>query len=286
MKPPMPRVVSRFGVPDFGVGVGFRIPHFRKVVDERPEMDWFEVISENFMVDGGSPLYFLERLAAAYRVIPHGVSLSLGSVGDPDHLARLCALVSRLDPPWISDHLCFSGTPQVRVNDLLPVPYTVRMRDHLVDRIREVQDRIGRPFAVENVSSYLTYRDSVMQEWDFLSEVVERADCALLLDVNNIFVSSVNHGFDPQRYLDAIPVDRVVQMHLAGHTIKEGFRLDTHDAPVCDEVWALYRDAVRRVGSVSTLIEWDGNIPSFERLQEEAAMARALRAEGTADVAC
>ena len=271
-------VVSRFEVPDLGVGVGYRVPHYKHVVDERPAMDWFEVLAENFLVDGGSPLHYLERLAALYPVVPHGVSLSLGSDGDPEHLERLAGLVRRLDPPWASDHLCFTRA-HVNSHDLLPLPYTPAVRDHVVDRLEEVQDRLGVVFAVENVSSYLTWRDSVMPEWDFLAEVVERADCAILLDVNNVFVSSVNHGFDPWDYLDAVPMDRVVQIHLAGHSVYEGYRLDTHDHPVCDEVWELYRAVIARAGPISTLIEWDGDIPTFERLSEEAATARALRDE-------
>jgi uncharacterized protein (UPF0276 family) len=269
--------VSRFGVPDLGVGVGYRLPHYRQVVDERPDMDWFEVISENFMVSGGAPIHWLDRLREHYAVVPHGVSMSLGSVASPEHLDRLANLVARIDPPWVSDHLCFTGTATVNTHDLLPIPYTRALRDHVVDRIRAVQDRLGRPFAVENVSSYLAYRASEMSEWDFLGEVVEAADCAVLLDVNNIFVSSVNHGFDPHEYLAAVPPDRVLQIHLAGHSVHEGYRLDTHDAEVCDEVWGLYRAAIRRFGSVTTLIEWDGNIPAFSRLQEEAERARRTR---------
>jgi len=275
----VPRTVSKFRVPDLGIGVGFRIPHYREVTEQRPEMGWFEVISENFMVDGGSPRYFLERLREGYSVVPHGVAMSLGSQEDADHTARLVKLVDELNPPWVSDHLCLSGNAHIRVHDLVPVPYTPEMRDHLVDRIRRIQDRLGRPFAVENVSSYLTYRASVQAEWDFLAEVAERADCALLLDVNNIFVSACNHGFDPMDYVKAVPMDRVVQIHLAGHTIKPKYRLDTHDGPVCEEVWAIYREVIRRVGPVSTLIEWDEHIPSFARLQEEARLAGRWREE-------
>ncbi len=274
------RRVSRFDVPDLGVGVGFRLPHYHRVVDDRPPMDWFEVISENFMVDGGSPLWWLERLQAAYPVVPHGVSMSLGGAFDATHLARLKRLVDALDPPWVSDHICWTGSAHANTHDLLPVPYTRDMIDRMADRIRRVQDVLGRPFAVENASSYLTYRDSVMPEWAFVAELVDRADCGLLLDVNNAFVSSVNHGFDPATYLAEVPADRVVQMHLAGHSIMdEGYRLDTHDHPVCDEVWDLFRLAVSRVGPVSVLVEWDGLIPSWERLSEEAAMARGIRAE-------
>ncbi|MEZ4316857.1 MAG: DUF692 domain-containing protein [Myxococcota bacterium] len=273
----MSTTVSKFAVPDLGIGVGYRVPHYRQVVEERPAMDWFEIVSENFMVDGGSPLHWLERVSDAYRIVPHGVSMSLASEGNPEHLRRLRQLVDRLDAPWVSDHLCFTGTEELRTHDLLPVPYTTAVRDHLVDRIKATIDALGRPFAVENVSSYLTYKASVMPEWDFVADVVERADCGILLDVNNIFVSSVNHGFDPFTYLDALPMDRVVQIHLAGHSIMEGYRLDTHDAPVCDEVWAIYERAIEKIGPVSTLIEWDGNIPTFERLQQEADRAREVR---------
>lgn len=275
--------VSRFGVADLGVGVGYRVPHYGHVVDTLPAMDWFEVLSENFMVDGGSPLHHLDRLAAAYRLVPHGVSLSLGSAPDPDHHRRLMALLDRLQPPWFSDHLCWTGAGAVRVHDLLPVPFVPEMADHIVDRLRRVQDDSGRLFAVENVSSYLQYKASRVPEWEFLADVVERADCAVLLDVNNVYVSACNHGLDPYRYLDAIPVDRVVQVHLAGHSVLPTHRVDTHDHPVCDEVWELYRYAIARIGPVSTLIEWDGNIPSFERLQAEAEAARAHRDAALAD---
>ena len=229
------------------------------------------------MVDGGNPLYVLDRLLERFPVIPHGVALSLGSDSDPEHLDRLLGLLRRVNPPWFSDHLCFTGVPGHRVHDLLPVPYTPDMRDHLVSRIQAIQDRAGIPFAIENVSSYASYRASVMPEWAFLAEVAERADCAILLDVNNVYVSSVNHGFDPMDYLDAVPPDRVVQIHLAGHSVKTNYYLDTHDGPVPDPVWALYAAAIRRVGPVSTLIEWDDRIPAFSRLEEEAASARRVR---------
>jgi uncharacterized protein (UPF0276 family) len=280
---PAPRTVSRFGVPDLGVGVGFRVPHYAKVVSDRPPMDWFEIISENFMVDGGSPLHYLERvLDAGYPVVQHGVSMSIGGREDPEHTRRLVQLVERTHTPWVSDYVCFTGSERINAHDLLPVPYTPQMLDHMVERSKRMQGALSVPFALENPSSYLSFRASTMPEWDFVGELVERADIGLMLDVNNVFVSSINHGFDPREYLDAIPHDRVVQIHLAGHSILEGYRLDTHDAPVCDEVWALYRYAVERIGPVSTLIEWDGNIPSWERLAEEAATARALRAEAVA----
>ncbi len=272
-------LVSRFGVPDLGVGVGFRIPHYTLVVEQRPAMDWFEIISENFMVDGGSPRYYLDRLLEHYPVVQHGVSMSIGGREDPEHTRRLVALTKVTDTPWVSDHVCFTGSDSVNAHDLLPVPYTPEMLGHMVERAKRVQGALDRPFALENPSSYLSFRCSTMPEWDFVSELCERADIGLMLDVNNVFVSSINHGFDPREYLDNLPHDRVVQIHLAGHSVMDGYRLDTHDAPVCNEVWALYAHAIRRIGRVSTLIEWDGNIPGWERLSEEAARARALREE-------
>lgn len=273
----MSRRVSRFAVPDLGVGVGFRVPHYAYVVENRPPMDWFEIVSENFMVDGGSPRFYLDALSETYPVIPHGVSMSLGGRPDAEHQARLAALLDRLDPPWFSDHLCFTGSDHANAHDLLPLPYTEDVLEHVVERIRGVKARFGRLFAVENVSSYLTYRASRMTEWQFVAEVLERADCGMLLDVNNVFVSSVNHGFDPTTYIDSLPLDRVVQIHLAGHSVMDGYRLDTHDAPICDEVMDLYAYTIARTGPVSTLIEWDGNIPTWERLSEEADKVRSLR---------
>jgi uncharacterized protein (UPF0276 family) len=272
---------ARHAIPDLGVGVGFRVPHHQRVLDDCPPMDWFEVISENFMVSGGSPLDNLARLAASYRVVPHGVSLAVGSVEplDRDYLARLRALVDRLDPPWVSDHLCWGRAPGVHLHDLLPLPYTAEAVEVVVERVKRVQGTLERPFALENVSSYMTFRASSMTEWDFVTEVAERADCGLLLDCNNVYVSSRNHGFDAAQYIDALPADRVVQMHLAGHTDKGAYLLDTHSEPVCDEVWSLYRRAVGRCGAVATLVEWDDAIPAWELLAREADRARAMRAE-------
>jgi hypothetical protein len=270
---------QRHKIPDLGVGVGFRVPHYAKVLEERPPMDWFEVISENFMVAGGTPVKNLERLLDAYPVVNHGVSLSVGSNAplDRDYLRRLKALVRKIDPPWCSDHLCWSGTARVNVHDLLPLPHTTEAAEHVAERIRQVQDFLEVPFAIENVSSYLTYTSSTMTEWEMLVEVAERADCGIMFDVNNVFVSSYNHGFDPNLYVDAIPVDRVVQMHLAGHTDKGKYLLDTHSDHVRAEVWTLYERAVARLGAVSTLIEWDDDIPAWEVLSAEAAKARELR---------
>lgn len=272
---------KRHRIPDLGVGVGFRVPHYARVFEERPPMDWFEIISENFLVRGGLPLENLMRLAASYRVVPHGVSLAVGSVEplDEDYLRKLRALLDRLDPPWVSDHLCWGRAPGVHIHDLLPMPYTAEAVEHVVERVRRVQGTLERPFALENVSSYMTYRDSTMSEWEFLAEVAERADCGILLDCNNVYVSAFNHGFDPRAYIDAVPADRVVQMHLAGHTDKGRYLLDTHSDHVKDEVWDLYRRAIARCGAVSTLVEWDDDIPEWDVLAAEAAKARAARAE-------
>ncbi len=271
---------KRHRIPDLGVGVGFRVPHYATILEEHPAMDWFEVISENFMVRGGRPIENLDRLRAQYPVVNHGVSLSIGSTAplDRDYLARLKELVRRIDPPWCSDHLCWGGTSRVAIHDLLPLPQTKEAVEHVVERVKRVQGTLERPFALENVSSYLSYRDSTMTEWEMVAEVAEKADCGILFDVNNVYVSSRNHGFDPRSYVDAVPAERVVQMHLAGHTDKGKYVLDTHSDFVRDEVWSLYERAVARVGAVSTLIEWDEDIPEWSVLAEEAQKARDARA--------
>ena len=242
-------------------------------------MDWFEVISENFMVAGGRPLDNLARLRDGYPVVPHGVSLAIGSVEplDEDYRVRLRGLVDRLDPPWVSDHLCWGRAPGLHLHDLLPLPYTPEAVELVVERVKRVQGILERPFALENVSSYMTYRASSMTEMDFVAEVAERADCGLLLDCNNVYVSARNHGLDPDRYIDAMPADRVVQIHLAGHTDKGTYVLDTHSDHVCDEVWALYRRAIARCGAVATLVEWDDDIPEWNVLAAEAERARLMR---------
>ncbi len=272
---------ERHRIPDLGVGVGFRIPHYGHVLDNHPAMDWFEVISENFMVSGGMPLANLDRLRAGYPVVNHGVSLCIGGAAplDRGYLASLKALVRRLDPPWCSDHLCWTGVPGANIHDLLPIPHTKEALAHCAARAREVQDYLEVPFALENVSSYLTYRDSVMPEWEFLGAIAEEADCGIMFDVNNIYVSARNHSFDPNVYVDYLPVDRIVQIHLAGHTDKGRYLLDTHSDHVRAEVWDLYRRTIRRAGSVSTLIEWDENIPEWDVLAREAELAREARRE-------
>lgn len=270
---------ARHRIPDLGVGVGFRPKHAQAVLGGAPAVDWFEVVSENFMVDGGRPIANLERLRARWRVVPHGVSLGVGSAGgiDPAYLARLKALVDRLDPPWVSDHLCWTRTEGEDLHDLLPLPQTRAVVEHVADGIKRVQDALGRPFAIENVSSYMTFRESTMTEWELLCEVAERADCGILFDVNNVYVSAYNHRFDANAYVDAVPADRVVQIHLAGHSDAGTHLLDTHSDHVCDAVWALYDRAIRRCGAVSTLIEWDEAIPEWPVLEAEAARAKVAR---------
>jgi uncharacterized protein (UPF0276 family) len=270
---------ERNAIPDLGVGVGLRGPHVKHVTREQPSMAWFEIISENYFAEGGVMRAQLEAVRAAYRVIPHGVSLSIGGTDpmDPDYLARLGALVRRIDAPWCSDHLCWTGVRGVDVHDLLPMPYTSGTLAHVAERVKRVQGALEIPFALENASSYMAYRESTMPEHEFLAQLAERADCGILLDVNNVFVSAHNHGFDAEAYIDAIPADRVVQIHVAGHTDKGTYLLDTHSDHVRPEVWALYRRAIRRCGAVSTLVEWDEDIPSWEVLAAEAAATAAER---------
>jgi len=259
-----------------GHGVGLRRDHFERVLAAPTGVDWFEVISENFMVKGGRPLDVLARVRRDYPIVLHGVSLSIGSCDpiDEGYLDALGRLIEFVEPAWVTDHLCWTRAGGVNSHDLLPMPYTEEALDHVVARVRQVQDRLGRRIGLENPSSYLTWTASQISEQDFLREVAERADCGILLDVNNVYVSAMNHGFSPEAYIDAIPADRVWQFHLAGHTDHGTHLLDTHDHPVRDEVWALYRRAVERFGTVPTLVEWDGNIPAWERLEAESRRAR------------
>lgn len=268
--------------PYLGCGVGLRPQHYGDILDVWPQVDWFEVISENFMVTGGRPLHTLERIRARYPIALHGVSLSIGST-DPlnrEYLRQLAALARRFEPTWISDHLCWTGIGGHNLHDLLPLPYTAEALEHVVSRVRQVQDALGRRILLENVSTYIEYRHSVMTEWDFLSAVAERADCGILLDINNVFVSAFNHGFAPGDYLRAIPPARVHQFHLAGYSDRGTFLHDTHDHPVAGAVWELYAQAVERFGRVSTLIEWDERIPPFSVLQAEAACAQTIADTG------
>lgn len=272
--------MKRSEFPALGFGVGLRRPHYGEILASRPPLDWFEVISENFMVAGGRPLEVLDAMRGYYPLAMHGVSMSIGST-DPlnrDYLRELAALARRIEPVWISDHLCWTGVGGRNLHDLMPLPHTEEAVRHTARRIGEVQDFLGRRLLIENVSSYLTYADSRLTEWEFLAAVAEEADCAILLDINNIFVNAFNHRFDPRRYIDAIPAARVAQFHLAGHADHGSYLLDTHDHPVRPEVWELYEYAVRRLGAVSTLIEWDDNIPEFAVLAAIADEARARTA--------
>jgi len=267
--------------PRLGCGIGLRREHYGTILEHWPEIDWFEAISENFMVAGGRPLYVLDRVRERYPVVLHGVSLSIGS-SDPidfEYLRELRQLARRCRPAWISDHFCWTGVGGRNAHDLLPLPYTEETIDHVVARVRVVQDFLERRLVLENVSSYVAYGDSRISEWECLAEIARRADCFLLLDVNNVYVSAFNHRFDSLEYLHGIPVDRVVQFHLAGHTDNGTHLLDTHDHSIGDPVWQLYREAVRRFGPLSTLIERDERIPELAEVAAEADAARRIQRE-------
>ena len=267
---------NRFnGFTEYGVGIGLRIPHYQHIFEQKPVVDWFEIISENYMVDGGRPLHVLDQILDQYRVVQHGVSMYFGSAEplNREHLRRLKSLVRRTNTPWLSDHLCWGSVDGRYTHDLLPMPYTFEAARLTAAKIRQVQDFVEVPVAVENVSSYAEFHISEMSEWQFLNEVVERADCGVLLDVNNIYVSSRNHSFDPFEYVNSVPAERVAQIHIAGHSRFEKYTLDTHDHPVIDPVWDLYRRAIERCGPTATLLEWDDNIPSFEEVHHEALKA-------------
>ena len=263
-----------------GHGIGLRSKHYGRFLEERPDVGWIEAISENFIDVGGRPLAVLEKVRGDFPLVLHGVSLSIGSVDPLDlrHLAGLRALADRIEPAYVSDHLCW-GTHRGRyLHDLMPLPYTEEALEHVARRVQEVQDFLGRQILLENVSSYAAFRGSTMPEWEFISQVAERADCGILLDVNNVHVSARNHGFDAREYISAIPPERVGQFHLAGYSDRGTYLFDTHDAPVADPVWKLYAAAVRRFGRVPTLIEWDEHVPELERLVEESSAAAAVEA--------
>ena len=264
-----------------GFGLGLRPVHYPEILEGDPRVDWFEAISENYMVPGGRPLHMLMRVRERWPVALHGVSLSIGSTDplDEDYLRRLKALADRVEPAWISDHLCWTGVGGVNLHDLLPLPYTEEALEHVVGRVLRVQERLGRRILLENVSSYVTFAQSAVPEWEFLAEVARRADCLLLLDVNNVYVSAFNHEFDPLAYLDAIPGERVRQIHLAGHENNGTHIIDTHDHPVIDPVWSLYAEAIRRFGPVTTMIERDDRIPPLTELESELDRARAVASQ-------
>lgn len=263
---------------DLGFGLGLRPDHYEAILSDRPALGFFEALSENYLVPGGKPLHFLERIRSHYPIVLHGVSLSIGSSAplDRDYLRALKGLIQRIEPRWVSDHLCWTGVDGVNLHDLMPMPYTSDALDHLVPRIREVQERLEQRILLENVSSYVAYRSSEMTEWHFLAQLAERADCLLLLDVNNVYVNSVNFHFDPDEFIRGIPRERVAQIHLAGHQPQGSYIIDTHDAPVADAVWALYARTRARIGPVATMIERDANIPPLDDLITELDRARQL----------
>jgi uncharacterized protein (UPF0276 family) len=266
----------RFDLPNLGIGVGLRTTHFGHILANEPEVDWFEAISENFMDTGGRPLHVLERVAERTPIVLHGVSLSIGSTDalDRDYLRKLKALAERVRAVWVSDHLCWTGVAGRNVHDLLPLPYTEDALEHVVARVREVQEILERPLVLENPSTYVEFRASTLREPEFLARVAEEADCGILLDVNNVYVSAFNHGFDAEEYIRAIPHERVVQYHLAGHSHHGTHIIDTHSDHVVEDVWRLFRLSHELSGGRSVLLEWDENVPDFETVHREALKAR------------
>lgn len=267
---------SRLGLPHLGFGVGLRTTHFRYLLENAAHVDWFEIISENFMDSQGRPRYVLDQIAERYPIVMHGVSMSIGSTAPLDfvYLKRLKQLADAIQPQWISDHLCWTGVAGLNSHDLLPLPLNEESLQHVARRVLQVQDFLERTLVLENPSSYVTFTTSSMSEWDFLRYLSEQTECGLLLDVNNVYVSSVNHEFDACEYIRGVPADRVVQFHLAGHTNCGTHLIDTHDGPVIDPVWELYRLACELTGGVSTLLEWDASIPEFPVLEAEIDKAR------------
>jgi len=272
-------IANRWNLPDLGFGIGLRTVHYDYILSESPKVDWFEIISENFLDSKGRALYILEQIAEKYTVVTHGVSMSIGST-DPlniEYLHKLKKLADKLNTPWITDHLCWTGVNAHNIHDLLPISFNEETLNHIVSRIKVVQDILQRPIAFENVSSYVEFSNSTMTEWEFISTMAQEADCGILLDVNNIYVSAFNHNFNSVDFINAIPPDRICQYHLAGHTHKGTHILDTHSDHVIDEVWELYRHAISRSGDRATLLEWDDDIPSFDIVHNEALKARTYR---------
>ncbi|MGC1181982.1 DUF692 domain-containing protein [Legionella sp.] len=265
-------------LPFLGFGLGLRPDYYEEILAQKPDLDWLEIITENYLVPGGKPLYYLDKIRALYPIVMHGVSLSLGSTDplDRDYLKQLKALIARVEPIWISDHLCWTGVNGINAHDLLPIPYTYQAVDHIVSRIQQIQDFLGRVILIENVSSYLTYKQSEMTEWEFILELVKHSGCHILLDVNNVYVSSINHQFNPLDYINAMAADCVAQIHLAGHSNHGNYIIDTHDAPVIQAVWDLYAATIQRLGKVSTMIERDDNMPPLAELLAEVNQARQI----------
>jgi uncharacterized protein (UPF0276 family) len=266
--------------PFLGFGLGLRTEHYQHVLDNKPDVDWFEILSENYMVAGGKPLYNLDTIREDHEMVMHGVSLSIGST-DPlnkDYLRDLKALLERVQPQWLSDHLCWTSVDGTNSHDLLPLPYNEATINHVAERVRQVQDYLGRQILLENLSSYVTYNESEMPEWEFFNEIASRADCLVLLDINNIFVSAHNHHFDPIDYIKGMDGERIMQFHLAGHSYSGDMIIDTHDHDVCNDVWDLYKKALEHYGAVSTMIERDDNIPEFSVLRQELSVAEKIAA--------
>lgn len=263
-------------IKNLGIGIGLRPIHYADIFSKNPDIDWFEIISENFMVDGGNAIKNLERILERYPVVQHGVNLAIGSPDplDFDYLKKLKNLTRKTKTPWVSDHLCWGRLPGAHYHDLLPVPFTKEVMDYVVERLRIVQDYLEIPFALENLSSYTGFQCDEMTEWEFYGQVCERADIFMMLDVNNIYVSSRNQGFDPKEYYSNLPLERVIQIHLAGHTDNGDYVIDTHDDYVCNEVWKIYADVYPKTGGVSTLLEWDDNFISFDDTWKEALKAK------------
>jgi uncharacterized protein (UPF0276 family) len=268
-------VANRFELPNLGIGVGLRTVHYAHLLEHWPAVGWFEIISENYMQTAGRPLYFLDQIAEKYPIVMHGVSMSIGGTDDLDvaYLTELKQLAERTRAVWVSDHLCWTGVAHRNTHDLLPMPYNEESLRHTADRVRQAQEILERPLLLENPSTYLEFGSSTMTEWEFLAALSDEADCGILLDVNNVYVSSYNHGFDSSAYLDAVVWDRVAQMHVAGHTHNGTHIADTHIGPVIDPVWDLAREAHRRAGGTSILLEWDAEIPAFEEVHREARKA-------------
>lgn len=266
-------------LPNLGIGIGLRPEHYQEIFAQNPQIDWFEIISENFMVDGGKPLENLERILDRYPVVQHGVNLAIGSPDPLDwhYLKKLKALTKRTKTPWLSDHLSWGRLPGAHFHDLLPLPYTKEVIHYVAERAKIVQDFLEIPFALENLSSYVAFKEDAMPEWEFYTAVVEKAGIYMMLDVNNIYVSSRNHGFNPQDYIKNLPMNRVLQIHLAGHTDHGDYVLDTHDHPVRDEVWQLYSEVYPKTNGVSTLLEWDDRFISFEETWQEALRAKTFQ---------
>lgn len=264
--------------PYLGFGLGLRPDHYDEILNSKPNIDWFEIISENYINTGGKPRYYLEQISERYPIVMHGVSLSIGSTDNINYtyLKQLKQLANQIKPKWISDHLCWTGINDLNMHDLLPLPYNNETIKHVVDRIKKVQDYLGRQILIENVSSYLTYSQSTMSEWEFLATIAENADCHILLDINNVYVSGFNHKFNPITYIKELPFKRIYQIHLAGHSNMGNYILDTHDAPIISEVWNLYKQTIKITGNISTIIERDDNIPPLSELITELDFARDL----------